>query len=50
MHELTTGQGILGHEVLRLLNFRAFEFQLWDVKAYGEELLHRSGEISKSIF
>ena len=50
MHELTAGQGILGHEVLRLLNFRAFEFQLWDVKAYGEELLHRSREISKSIF
>jgi hypothetical protein len=50
MHELTTGQGILGHELLRLLNFRAFGFQLRDCKASGEELLHRWEEISKSIF
>jgi hypothetical protein len=43
MNELTTGQGILGHEVLRLEDFifRAACFRKRRENAYGEELLHR---------
>jgi hypothetical protein len=53
--ELTAGQGKFGHEVLRLLNFvfgkcASATKCARERNAYGEELLHKRGRVTKTIF
>jgi hypothetical protein len=54
VNELTAGQGKFGHEVLRLwISFfgKCTSATLCRARsAYGEELLHKRGKVSKTIF
>src|SRR5580658_4152447 len=47
MHELTAGQGILGHEVLRLPNFRTLDFSFGTSKLPGRNYATGGGELVK---